>query len=193
MELNSNQIQEIIPHRYPFLLVDRITDFEPGKWAKGIKCVSANEMQFCGHFPQEHVMPGVLIIEALAQVGAIAILSLEENKGKIAYFGGIKNAKFKRQVKPGDVLTLETTMTLHLRQGGHRHCRCQSGGGDRRHCGAYLRHWLITLIHRENSGTTSMVPELFCYALQSGWGCQKKSPSQAARSCSSCRSRRSGS
>ena len=93
------------------LLVDRITDFEPGKWAKGIKCVSVNEMQFCGHFPQEHVMPGVLIIEALAQVGAIAILSLEENKGKIAYFGGIKNAKFKRQVKPGDVLTLETTMT----------------------------------------------------------------------------------
>ena len=111
MELNSNKIQEIIPHRYPFLLVDRITDFEPGKWAKGIKCVSVNEMQFCGHFPQEHVMPGVLIIEALAQVGAIAILSLEENKGKIAYFGGIKNAKFKRQVKPGDVLTLETTMT----------------------------------------------------------------------------------
>ena len=106
MELNSNQIQEIIPHRYPFLLVDRITDFEPGKWAKGIKCVSVNEMQFCGHFPQEHVMPGVLIIEALAQVGAIAILSLEENKGKIAYFGGIKNAKFKRQVKPGDVLEL---------------------------------------------------------------------------------------
>ena len=91
--------------------MDRITDFEPGKWAKGIKCVSANEMQFCGHFPQEHVMPGVLIIEALAQVGAVAILSLEENKGKIAYFGGIKNAKFKRQVKPGDVLTLETTMT----------------------------------------------------------------------------------
>ena len=110
MELNSNQIQEIIPHRYPFLLVDRITDFEPGKWAKGIKCVSVNEMQFCGHFPQEHVMPGVLIIEALAQVGAIAILSLEENKGKIAYFGGIKNAKFKRQVVPGDVLTLKVTM-----------------------------------------------------------------------------------
>ena len=111
MELNSNQIQEIIPHRYPFLLVDRITDFEPGKWAKGIKCVSVNEMQFCGHFPQEHVMPGVLIIEALAQVGAIAILSLEENKGKIAYFGGVKNARFKRQVVPGDVLELECVLT----------------------------------------------------------------------------------
>lgn len=114
MELNSNQIQQIIPHRYPFLLVDRITDFEPGKWARGIKCVSANEMQFCGHFPGEHVMPGVLIIEALAQVGAVAILSLEENRGKIAYFGGIKNARFKRQVRPGDVLTLETTMTRTL-------------------------------------------------------------------------------
>ena len=114
MELNSNQIQEIIPHRYPFLLVDRITDFEPGKWAKGVKCVSANEMQFCGQFPGQHVMPGVLIIEALAQVGAVAILSLEDNRGKIAYFGGIKNAKFKYQVKPGDVLTLETTMTRTL-------------------------------------------------------------------------------
>ena len=79
MELNSNEIQKIIPHRYPFLLVDRITDFEPGKWARGIKCVSANEMQFMGHFPQEHVMPGVLIVEALAQVGAVAIRSLEDN------------------------------------------------------------------------------------------------------------------
>lgn len=107
MELNSNEIQEIIPHRYPFLLVDRITDFESGVWAKGIKCISANEMQFCGHFPQKHVMPGVLIIEALAQVGAIAILSKEDNKGKIALFAGIKNARFRKQVIPGDVLELE--------------------------------------------------------------------------------------
>lgn len=106
MELNSNQIQEIIPHRYPFLLVDKIVDMEPGKSAKGIKCVSANEMHFMGHFPQKHVMPGVLIIEALAQTGAVALLSLEENKGKIALFAGIKNAKFKRQVIPGDVLEL---------------------------------------------------------------------------------------
>jgi 3-hydroxyacyl-[acyl-carrier-protein] dehydratase len=111
MELNSNQIQEIIPHRYPFLLVDKITDFESGKWAKGIKCVTANEMHFCGHFPQEHVMPGVLIIEALAQVGAVAVLSTEENRGKIAYFGGIKDARFKRKVVPGDVLELEVEMT----------------------------------------------------------------------------------
>ncbi len=106
MQLNSNEIQEILPHRYPFLLVDRIVEGEPGKSAKGIKCVTANEMQFLGHFPQKHVMPGVLIIEALAQTGAVALLSLEENKGKIALFGGIKNAKFKRQVVPGDVLEL---------------------------------------------------------------------------------------
>lgn len=106
MELNSNQIQEMIPHRYPFLLVDRILECEPGKMAKGIKCVSANEMHFLGHFPQKHVMPGVLIIEALAQTGAVALLTEEENKGKIALFGGIKNARFRKQVIPGDVLEL---------------------------------------------------------------------------------------
>ena len=106
MELNSNEIQKILPHRYPFLLVDRILDFEPGKWAKGIKCVSANEMQFLGHFPEYHVMPGVLIIEALAQTGAVAMLAEEENKGKIALFGGIRNARFRKQVVPGDVLEL---------------------------------------------------------------------------------------
>lgn len=111
MELNSNQIQEILPHRYPFLLVDKITDMEPGAWAKGIKCVTANEMHFCGHFPNHHVMPGVLIIEALAQVGAIAILSLPENKGKLAFFGGIKNARFKKQVQPGDVIELYCELT----------------------------------------------------------------------------------
>ena len=110
MELNSNQIQEIIPHRYPFLLVDKITELEPGVKAKGIKCVTANEMHFMGHFPQHHVMPGVLIIEAMAQVGAVAILSVEENKGKIAFFGGIKNARFKQQVVPGDVLEMEIEM-----------------------------------------------------------------------------------
>lgn len=107
MELNSNQIQEILPHRYPFLLVDRITECVPGQSATGIKCVTANEMQFLGHFPQKHVMPGVLIIEALAQTGAVAILTEEENKGKIVLFGGIKSARFKRQVVPGDVLELK--------------------------------------------------------------------------------------
>lgn len=107
MQLNSNQIQEIIPHRYPFLLVDRVLEMEPGKFCKAIKNVSANEMQFLGHFPQEHVMPGVLIVEALAQTGAIIILSQEENKGKIAYFAGIDKCKFKQKVIPGDQLLLE--------------------------------------------------------------------------------------
>ncbi|MFA5542367.1 MAG: 3-hydroxyacyl-ACP dehydratase FabZ [Bacilli bacterium] len=111
MVLNSNQIQEIIPHRYPFLLVDRIDYLEVGKGAKGIKNVTVNDYFFLGHFPQQHVMPGVLIIEALAQVGAVAILSSEENKGKIVYFAGIKEAKFKRKVIPGDTLTLEANLT----------------------------------------------------------------------------------
>ena len=111
MELDANQIQEILPHRPPFLLVDRITGGEPGVWAQGIKCVTVNEPFFAGHFPGYHVMPGVLIMEALAQVGAVAILSLPENKGKLAFFGGIKNARFKRQVVPGDVLELECVLT----------------------------------------------------------------------------------
>ena len=111
MELNIEQIKEIIPHRPPFLLVDKITDFEPGAWAKGIKAVTVNEPFFAGHFPEYHVMPGVLILEALAQVGAVAILSLPEYKGKIAFFGGIKNARFKKQVRPGDVLELSCELT----------------------------------------------------------------------------------
>ena len=106
MELSSSEIQEILPHRYPFLLVDKIVDFEPGVWAKVIKCVSANEMQFLGHFPQKPVMPGVLVIEALAQTGAVAMLAKEENKGKLAFFGGIKNARFRKQIEPGDVVEL---------------------------------------------------------------------------------------
>lgn len=110
MELNSNQIQEINPHRYPFALVDKIIDYSAGKWAKGIKCVSVNEMHFMGHFPQQHVMPGVLIVEALAQVGCIAILTKEENQGKIAFFGGINKCKFKGKVIPGDVLEMECTL-----------------------------------------------------------------------------------
>ena len=111
MQLNSNQIAEIIPHRYPFALVDRIVDGEVGKWAKGIKCVTVNEPFFQGHFPRYHVMPGVLIIEALAQVGAVAILTEAGNQGKLALFGGIKNARFKQQVRPGDVLELSCQLT----------------------------------------------------------------------------------
>lgn len=106
MELNLNEIQKILPHRYPFLLVDKIIDMEPGKWAKGVKCVSANESFFLGHFPEKHIMPGVLIMEALAQTGAVAILSEPEDKGKIAVFGGIKKCRFRKQVVPGDVLEL---------------------------------------------------------------------------------------
>ena len=111
MTLKSNEIMEVLPHRFPFQLVDRITECVPGQMAVGRKCVTVNEQFFCGHFPQKHVMPGVLIIEALAQVGAVAILTEEENKGKIVLFGGIKNARFKRQVVPGDVLELKCELT----------------------------------------------------------------------------------
>ena len=105
--LNIKQIEEILPHRHPFLLVDYIEDYEPGEFAVGYKCVTFREDFFKGHFPQEPVMPGVLILEALAQTGAVAILSQPENKGKTVYFGGIDKAKFKRKVVPGDKLKLE--------------------------------------------------------------------------------------
>ena len=111
MKLKSNEIASLLPHRYPFALVDRIVDGEPGQWAKGIKCVSVNEQFFCGHFPQEHVMPGVLILEAMAQVGCVALMALPENRGRIALFGGVKNARFRRKVIPGDVLEMECTLT----------------------------------------------------------------------------------
>lgn len=105
--LDINEIKKIIPHRYPFLLVDRIIELEEGKKVTGIKNVTVNEPFFQGHFPEYPVMPGVLIIEAMAQVGAVAILKLPQYAGKIALFAGIDNARFRRQVVPGDQLRIE--------------------------------------------------------------------------------------
>jgi len=107
---NTAEIMEIIPHRYPFLLLDTVEELEPGVRALAKKCVTVNEPFFQGHFPGNPVMPGVLIIEALAQAGAVAILSLPEWKGKTAYFASINSAKFRQKVVPGDVLMLETTL-----------------------------------------------------------------------------------
>ncbi len=107
MKMGIKEIQQIIPPRHPILLIDTIEELEPGVRAVGYKCITYDEPQFAGHFPQEPVMPGVLMIEALAQVGAVAILSVEENRGKTAYFAGINNAKFKQKIVPGDRIRLE--------------------------------------------------------------------------------------
>ena len=108
--LQSEEIQKIIPHRYPFLLVDRIIELEEGKSAVGIKNVSSNEPYFQGHFPGHPIMPGVLIMEALAQVGAVLILKMPEFAGHLALFAGLDEVKFKRQVIPGDQLRLEVEL-----------------------------------------------------------------------------------
>ena len=109
--LTIEEIKEIIPHRYPMLLIDRVEELEAGKSIKAKKNVSVNEPFFQGHFPHEPVMPGVLIVEAMAQAGAVALLSKEEFKGKTAYFGGIDKAKFRKKVVPGDTLVLEVELT----------------------------------------------------------------------------------
>lgn len=105
--LNVDEIQKIIPHRPPFLLIDRIEELEPGVHGVGRKCVTMNEPYFVGHFPGKAVMPGVIILEALAQTGAVVMLSEEKHAGKIVYFGGMDKVKFRRQVVPGDVITLD--------------------------------------------------------------------------------------
>jgi 3-hydroxyacyl-[acyl-carrier-protein] dehydratase len=107
LPLDAVAIQSIIPHRHPFLLVDRVIELEPGKRAVGLKCVSMGEPVFAGHFPNYPVFPGVMIVEAMAQVGAVAMLTSPEGEGKLALFAGIDNVRFKRQVKPGDQLRLE--------------------------------------------------------------------------------------
>ena len=111
MILEAREIQQIIPHRWPFLLVDRVVEMEEGRRAVGVKNVTINEPFFQGHFPGYPIMPAVLIVEALAQVGAVALLSLPENKGKIGFFAGIDGFRFRRPVIPGDSLRLEVTLT----------------------------------------------------------------------------------
>lgn len=111
--LNNIDIQKILPHRYPFLLVDKVLEIEEGKRAVGIKNVTANEPFFQGHFPGNPIMPGVLITESLAQLGAVMLLSMPENKGKLGVFTGISNFKFRRQVVPGDTLQLEAELIMY--------------------------------------------------------------------------------
>ena len=111
--MNNIDIQKILPHRYPFLLVDKVVEFEEGKRIVCIKNVTANEPQFTGHFPGNPIMPGVLITEALAQAGAIMLLSMEENRGKLGVFTGINNFKFRRQVVPGDTMVLEAELLVY--------------------------------------------------------------------------------
>ena len=113
--LNIDQIKEIIPHRYPFLLIDRVTELEKGKRITGVKNVTANEPFFQGHFPDLPIMPGVLIIEALAQLGGVLLLSEEKHKGKVALFGGMDKVRFRRPVLPGDQIEMEVT---HLQSRG---------------------------------------------------------------------------
>lgn len=128
--LEIDEIKKILPHRYPFLLVDRILELDPGKRAVGIKNVTANEPFFQGHFPQRAVMPGVLIIEAMAQVGGVMILSVEEHKGKLAYLGTLDGVKFRRPIVPGDTLEMETELLRVRSNMGKVRCTARVGGQE---------------------------------------------------------------
>lgn len=110
LPLEATDIMRILPHRYPFLMVDRIVELEPGRRAVGIKAVTANEPQFTGHFPGRPIMPGVLMVEALAQTAGVAVMTLDEYRGKLGLFAGIDDCRFRRMVVPGDVLRLEVTV-----------------------------------------------------------------------------------
>lgn len=139
--LDINEIKKIIPHRYPFLLVDRIEELEVGKKAVGIKNVTANEPFFQGHFPDYPLMPGVLIVEALAQVGAIAMMSVEENKGKLGVFTGIDKVRFKREVVPGDTLRMEVELLSVRRNIGK--ASAKAFVGDKLACSGELMFALV--------------------------------------------------
>lgn len=139
--LNINEIKKIIPHRYPFLLVDRIEELEVGKRAVGIKNVTANEPFFQGHFPDYPLMPGVLIVEAMAQVGAIAMMSMEENKGKLGVFTGIDKVRFKKEVVPGDTLKMEVELISIRRSIGKAEAKAYVG--DKLVCSGELMFALV--------------------------------------------------
>jgi 3-hydroxyacyl-[acyl-carrier-protein] dehydratase len=121
------EIMRILPHRYPFLLIDRVLELEQGKRVVAVKAVTANEPQFTGHFPGRPIMPGVLMVEAMAQAGAVAVLSLDENRGKLALFAGIDECRFRRTVVPGDTLRIEVTVDKLARLFGRAHATAYVG------------------------------------------------------------------
>ncbi len=129
-ELDIEAIKQILPHRYPFLLVDRILALEPGKRAVGLKNITVNEPFFQGHFPQRAIMPGVLIIEIMAQIGGVMILSVEEHRGKLAYIGTVDHAKFRRPVVPGDTLEVEVELLRIRGSMGKVKCVARVGGEE---------------------------------------------------------------
>lgn len=138
IRLEVTEIKKILPHRFPMLLVDRILDMEPMKWAEGIKNISVNEMQFLGHFPDEPIMPGVLLIEAMAQVGGVAMLYPPENRGKIAVFAKIDNVRFHKLVVPGDQLYTRAEVTKIRGNMGVIHCAGKVDGSLACECDCFF-------------------------------------------------------